>query len=133
MWKVCSTAFVLANVAGFAALSTNALAEPDLRRTSGKLESGIASWYGALHQGRRTASGETFNKDALTAAHKSLPIGAWVRVMYWRTGKSVVVRINDRGPHRAGRIIDLSEAAAKAIGLEDIGSVSVSEASSTAD
>jgi rare lipoprotein A len=85
--------------------------------TTGWIEEGIASWYGPRFQGRRTANGERFNTNELTAAHKSLPFGTRVRVKSLVDGKEVVVRINDRGPYIKGRIIDLSHAAAKAIGL----------------
>jgi len=79
--------------------------------------SGMASWYGPGFHGRRSASGEVFNQNALTAAHRSLPFGTLVRVTNLNTGSSVVVRINDRGPYSYGRVIDLSAAAAQAIGL----------------
>ena len=82
---------------------------------------GSASWYGPGFHGRTTANGETFNQDALTAAHKTLPFGTQVRVTYERTGESVVVRINDRGPYAHGRVIDLSRGAAEEIGLLDSG------------
>jgi rare lipoprotein A len=81
---------------------------------------GWASWYGQAHEGRKTASGERFSRSQLTAAHRSLPLGTKVRVTNLRTGQQVVVIINDRGPHGGGgkgRIIDLSEAAAKRVGL----------------
>ncbi|RDI95570.1 septal ring lytic transglycosylase RlpA family protein [Meiothermus sp. QL-1] len=81
------------------------------------VQEGLASWYGARFHGRRTASGERFNKFHLTAAHRSLPFGTRVRVVNPRNGQSVVVRINDRGPHIQGRIIDLSYAAALQLGL----------------
>lgn len=81
------------------------------------IERGLASWYGERHHGRRTASGETFDMHALTAAHKTLPFGTRVRVEHPATGRSVVVRINDRGPFTPGRVIDLSRAAADRIGL----------------
>ena len=74
-----------------------------------------------------TASGETFNTHALTAAHRTLPFGTKVRVVNKRTGRSVVVRINDRGPYAHGRIIDLSHAAAKAIGLAGVSDVSIAQ------
>lgn len=83
---------------------------------------GVASWYGAQFDGKRTASGERFDPDELTAAHRTLPFGSRVRVKFARTGKSVVVRINDRGPFGHGRVIDLSQAAAKRIGLTQAGS-----------
>lgn len=76
-----------------------------------------ASWYGPGFHGKRTASGERFNTNAMTAAHRSLPFGTRVRVTNSRTGRSVVVRINDRGPFHGGRAIDLSHAAARAIGM----------------
>jgi rare lipoprotein A len=80
---------------------------------------GWASWYGKPHEGRKTASGERFSRSQLTAAHRSLPLGTKVQVTNLRTGQQVVVKINDRGPHGGGkrRIIDLSEAAAKRIGI----------------
>lgn len=84
--------------------------------TSDPVVKGVASWYGDAHHGRRTASGELFDQDALTAAHPSLPFGTVVRVTNLRNGKTVDVRVNDRGPVIAGRIIDLSRAAARAIG-----------------
>lgn len=79
--------------------------------------SGYASWYGQAFQGKKTASGERFNMNALTAAHRTLPFGTEVEVTYPTTGKSTKVRINDRGPFTKKRVIDLSYAAAKAIGL----------------
>src|SRR5215204_5717662 len=75
---------------------------------------GAASWYGPGFHGRKTASGERFNTHAMTAAHKSLPFGTRVRVVNEKTGRSVVVRINDRGPYAHGRIIDLAQAPARA-------------------
>ncbi len=80
-------------------------------------EIGLASWYGGKFHGRLTASGEIFNTNDYTAAHKKLPFGTIVRVINLDNGKSVVVRINDRGPFVKGRIIDLSRAAASAIGM----------------
>ena len=86
---------------------------------------GIASFYATKFNGRRTASGEKFNNSDLTAAHLSLPFGSLVRVANVRNGKTVVVRINDRGPHVKGRIIDLSKAAAKKIGIGRAGTARV--------
>ena len=88
-------------------------------------QSGHASWYGPGFHGRRTASGEIFNTNELTAAHRSLPFGTKVRVTNQRTGQSTVVRINDRGPFAHGRIIDLSRASAQAIGVSGVASVSL--------
>jgi rare lipoprotein A len=79
---------------------------------------GMASWYG---ESQTTASGERFDKRKMTAAHRTLPLGTLVRVTNTRNGKSVVVRINDRGPYGHGRIIDLSEAAAKQLDMIDAG------------
>jgi rare lipoprotein A len=77
---------------------------------------GNASWYGKPHQGRKTASGERFDMNALTAAHRTLPFGTRVLVTNLRNGRAVEVRINDRGPQIPDRIIDLSYAAARALG-----------------
>ena len=81
------------------------------------LGSGVASYYGRRFHGRRTASGERFDMNAMTAAHRTLPFGSMVEVTNPRTGQSVTVRINDRGPFTRGRTIDLSRAAAEQIGL----------------
>jgi rare lipoprotein A len=78
---------------------------------------GEASWYGPYHQGKETASGETFDQNQLTAAHPTLPLGSKATVTNLATGKSVKVTINDRGPYVNGRKIDLSHAAARKIGL----------------
>ena len=86
---------------------------------------GKASFYSDQFHGRKTANGETFNTDKLTAAHPSLPFGTWVRVTNLRNGKDVIVRINDRGPFVKGRIIDLSTSAAKEIGLIKSGTARV--------
>lgn len=90
------------------------------------LGSGIASYYGDAFAGRLTASGEIFDPDGLTAAHRTLPFGSKVLVTSELTGQSVVVTINDRGPWHGNRIIDLSEAAASRIGLIRPGSGPVS-------
>lgn len=87
---------------------------------------GIASWYGPGFQGRPTASGERFNTNAMTAAHRHLPFGTRVQVTNLRNGRSVIVRINDRGPFIRGRIIDLSAAAARTLGLLQAGTAPVS-------
>ena len=93
--------------------ATEAEAEPFQR--------GVASWYGLPFHGRKTANGERFDMNALTAAHPSLPFGTRVKVRSLVNGREVIVRINDRGPYAPGRIIDLSHAAAKAIGLVGFG------------
>ncbi len=78
----------------------------------------MASWYGPWHHGRRTASGERYDMNAMTAAHRTLPLGTIVRVTNLENHLSVSVRINDRGPYTRGRIIDLSAAAARSLGLK---------------
>ena len=78
---------------------------------------GIASWYGYDGSGSQTASGERYNPEGLTAAHRTLPFGTKVRVTNTRNGRSVVVRINDRGPYIRGRIIDVSAGAARILGM----------------
>ncbi len=85
-------------------------------------ERGLASWYGRKFHGQKTASGETYDMFAMTAAHKTLPIPSFARVTNVRNGQSVVVRVNDRGPFHADRIIDLSYAAAARIGIVNSGS-----------
>lgn len=86
---------------------------------------GRASWYGPRFHGRRTANGERFNKFHLTAAHRTLPFGTLVRVTNLQNGRSIVVRINDRGPYIQGRIIDLSYAAARQLGMYQQGVIQV--------
>src|SRR5579863_5772469 len=78
---------------------------------------GTASWYGKHFNGRRTASGERFNKEDMTCAHRWLPFGSLVRVTNTNNGESIIVRVNDRGPYIGKRIIDLSDAAARQIGM----------------
>lgn len=86
---------------------------------------GKASWYGPGFHGKKTASGQVFNQHALTAAHPHLPLGSRVKVTNLKNGKEVEVTINDRGPHKAGRIIDLSRAAAKKIAMSGVARVKV--------
>ncbi len=93
--------------------------------SSGQRFRGLASFYGAEFAGRPTASGELYDPAALTAAHRSLAFGTRVRVTNLRNGRSVVVRINDRGPHHPERILDLSEAAARALDMLREGVVEV--------
>ncbi len=94
-------------------------------RGYGGYGAGYASWYGEKFHGHPTASGEIFDMYAYTAAHRSLPFGTRVRVTSEENGRSVVVRINDRGPWVEGRIIDLSYAAAKQLGMLEAGVVRV--------
>jgi|WetSurSiteA1Bulk_404760.scaffolds.fasta_scaffold32674_1 rare lipoprotein A len=88
-------------------------------------QKGIASYYADRFQGRKTASGVRYDKGALTAAHKTLPLGTKVRVTNLNSGESVDVEINDRGPHVKGRVVDLSKAAARELGMTGAGLVKV--------
>ncbi|NBF02420.1 septal ring lytic transglycosylase RlpA family protein [Pseudomonas sp. Fl5BN2] len=88
-------------------------------------ETGTASYYGAQHHGKRTASGEAFDQNGLTAAHRELPFGTRVQVTNLGNDKSVVVRINDRGPHTRGRLIDLSRTAAQQLDMLRSGTAKV--------
>lgn len=88
-------------------------------------QTGQASWYGPQHQGKETASGTTYDQAALTAAHRSLPFGTKVKVTNLGNGKSVEVEITDRGPFADNRIIDVSEAAAKALDMIESGTANV--------
>ena len=85
------------------------------------ISSGVVSWYGGKFHGRKTASGDRYDKNELTAAHKSLPFGTKVKVTNTRNGKSVVVEINDRGPFVKSRVLDLSQAAFNEIGHTNTG------------
>ena len=84
-------------------------------------QKGIASWYGKFFQGKPTASGQPYNEDAMTCAHRTLPLGSLLRVTNLRNHRSVVVRVNDRGPVPEDRVIDVSKAAAESLGFEQRG------------
>ncbi|HEY2022716.1 septal ring lytic transglycosylase RlpA family protein [Paraburkholderia sp.] len=88
-------------------------------------QTGRASWYGRFFHGRRTANGERYDMHALTAAHRTLPLGSYVRVTNSANSRSVIVRINDRGPYARGRVIDLSMAAASALDMRHSGTAKV--------
>ena len=88
-------------------------------------EKGMASWYGRKFHGRKTANGERYDMYAMTAAHRTLPLPSYVRVTNRRNGRSVIVRVNDRGPFKKNRIIDLSYAAAKKLGIVATGTAPV--------
>ena len=96
-----------------------------IRNHSGFVEEGRASWYGKKFHGRKTSNGETYDMYAMTAAHKTLPMGVYVRVTNTQTGQQTVVRVNDRGPFVAGRIIDLSYSAANKVGVVGPGTAPV--------
>src|SRR5579872_2605253 len=91
----------------------------------GSTETGVASWYGAPYDGRHAASGEVYDMRQLTAAHRNLPFQTWVEVTNLSNGKQVDVRINDRGPFAKGRILDLSQAAARDIDMLRAGTAQV--------
>ena len=96
-----------------------------LENHNGFVQTGVASWYGRDFHGKNTSNGERYDMYAMTAAHKTLPLGVYVRVRNMDNGRETVVRINDRGPFVKGRIIDLSYAAAKQIGVDVIGTAPV--------
>lgn len=124
-------------VSGMIALTLSLAAsasDSDTSGTSGKPHSqdakhhhwfqiGQASWYGPHFQGRKTANGEVFDMNSLTCAHRSLPLGSWIRVTNLKNRRSIFVRVNDRGPVPENRVVDLSYAAARAVGLNGIGKV----------
>lgn len=99
--------------------------EDILESTAHEISTGVVSWYGGKFHGRKTASGEKYDKHELTAAHKSLPFGTKVKVTNIRNGKSVVVEINDRGPYAKSRVLDLSQAAFSEIGHTNTGVMQV--------
>ncbi len=96
-----------------------------LQTGEGYVEEGEASWYGPGFHGKATANGERYNQNAMTAAHKTLPLGTDVRVTHLGNGQSIEVRINDRGPFLHGRIIDLSKRGAEKLGMKDTGTAQV--------
>jgi rare lipoprotein A len=108
MWRLFSACALLTLLAGCATHDID---------PRGYNETGSASYYGAKHQGKRTASGERFDMNSLTAAHRSLPFGTRLLVTNLGNDKSVEVRVNDRGPHTRGRLIDLSRQAAQQLGM----------------
>ena len=96
-----------------------------LTQVSSFSQTGKASWYGNQFHGRKTSSGERYNMNALTAAHKTLPIPSYARVTNTKNGKSVIVRVNDRGPFHGNRVIDVSKAAAQQLGFINQGTAHV--------
>lgn len=99
---------------------------PEFTKNDSNQMEGVASWYGPGFHGKLTAKGETYNQNDMTAAHRHLPIGTWVRVRNRDNGKNAVVRINDRGPYKKNRIIDLSRKAAIKLGVYEKGTANVS-------
>jgi rare lipoprotein A len=110
---------VIVSVFYFYGLSTSASAQGPFVQEP--FERGLASWYGEPYHGQKAASGEIYDKEQLTAAHRTLPFGTSVRVRRLDGNKSVVVRVNDRGPYVESRIIDLSQAAATKLGMTHLG------------
>ncbi len=108
----CITIFAIAM-----ALTLSCTSKPPARKMPAYKATGVASYYGKKFHGRRTASGERYNMNAMTAAHRTLAFGTRVKVTHLKNGRSVYVRINDRGPFIKGRIIDLSHAAARKLGM----------------
>jgi len=108
MWRPLSALALFTLLAGCASHSID---------PRGYDETGTASFYGSRHHGKRTASGEPFDQHGLTAAHRTLPFGTRVQVTNLKNDRTVVVRINDRGPHTRGRLIDLSKAAAQQLDM----------------
>ena len=115
----------LAALAVLAGCSRAVLTTPSVPPVTGMEEVGMASWYGAPHHGRRTASGEVFDMHQLTAAHKTLPFGTRLLVTNRDTSQSAEVRVNDRGPFVGGRILDVSYAAARLLGAVGPGLIPV--------
>jgi len=111
-----------AALAGLSACSTHRPPAPLATVAVGTVQEGTASWYGPGYHGHRTSSGERYDQDDLTAAHPTWPFGTRVRVTFLATGKSCVVRVNDRFGGHKGRIVDLSRGAARKIGLIGPGS-----------
>ena len=100
-----------------AAAASAAASAPPATASTAASETGKIAWYGRKFAGRKTASGEAFNPEALTMAHKTLPFGTRVKVTNPKNGKSVTVRVNDRGPTQADRVGDVSYAAARKLGM----------------
>ncbi|GGF03274.1 rare lipoprotein A [Chishuiella changwenlii] len=103
----------------------NEITAKDIVEKASKKISGIVSWYADKFHGKKTSSGELYDKEGLTAAHKTLPFGTKVKVTNTRNGKSVIVKVNDRGPHTKSRLMDLSRAAFSSIGSTSSGTLNV--------
>jgi peptidoglycan lytic transglycosylase len=121
MKKLCAIAMLLASVCTIPALASSHHKPHISPHRPVAVQIGKASWYGQWHAGRLTANGERFNPQAMTCAHRTLPLGSVVKVTNVATGKEVALQVNDRGPYVKGRILDLSEAAARELGVEDQG------------
>ena len=118
----------LRKLAGFSSIvltATLALSALPIEASARGNQVGKASWYGPGFHGKKTASGKRFNQHALTAAHRHWPLGTRARVTNLKNGKAVTVTINDRGPYRGGRVIDLSRAAAQRLAMDGTARVSI--------
>jgi len=116
--RVLAAALTALGAASVVAQAPTAASAPDVAASAAAAsESGRIAWYGRKFAGRKTASGEPYNPEALTMAHKSLPFGTRVKVTNPKNGKSVTVRVNDRGPTQADRVGDVSLAAARRLGM----------------
>ena len=122
----CKTRAVVVPLVSCLLLSAcSALPKGELSLDLGIKDRGVASWYGKEFHGKLAANGEVFDMTAYTAAHRKLPLGSLVRVINLTNGKSVQVRINDRGPYVMGRMLDLSQAAARELGMLEAGTSAV--------
>ena len=125
MMLVASAAAQNSDAAAIPAVAASAIPLADAADMETEIDGGMASYYGNELAGNRTANGERFDPGQLTAAHRTLPFGSKVRVTNMTTGDSVIVRINDRGPFAHGRVIDVSHAAAREIGMQRSGTARV--------
>jgi rare lipoprotein A len=127
MMKAGVTAVTLMFTLGASAASDTTAADAQAKTHTVKprrwYQIGTASWYGRHFQGRKTAAGEPYDMNGLTCAHRSLPLGSWIRVTNLRNRKSIFVRVNDRGPVPEDRVVDLSYGAAQAVGITGLGKV----------
>lgn len=123
--RLLALVVALAALAWLAGCSRAIMTTPSVPPFAGMEEVGMASWYGAAHHGRRTASGEVFDMNRLTAAHRTLPFGTRLLVTNRDTSQSTEVRVNDRGPFVEGRILDVSYAAGRLLGAVGPGVIPV--------
>jgi rare lipoprotein A len=123
--RECSQTWALVLACGLAVSACTVLPKGQADLDVSMKERGIASWYGEDFHGWLTANGETYDMEALTAAHRTLPLGTWVLVTNVENGRQIRVRINDRGPYLYGRVLDLSLAGARALDMVDSGVAAV--------
>ena len=123
--SILISAVVFLSGAGVATAANSSIAPERFRPEPVETQTGKASFYGGRWAGRKTANGEIYRPETMTAAHKSLPFGTFVKVTNMRNGSSAIVRINNRGPYVKGRIIDLSVAAARDLKMVNSGVVPI--------